>query len=345
MTRPSITATAPPHDGLGREARELDVCRRALSLFELPSATQITTIRIGENGVFRLTTPAGIRYALRVHRTGYRSPTQLQSEFAWMDRVHRAGIPVPRPLLGMNGDIVQQVVDGCGAVRDVDVLSWLEGPLLETLPPREGLPLLGRALAEMHCLAQDWAAGRSLDRLVWDVPGLIGPQALLGDYRAAPLSAEDRHLFDRAAEEVAHQLDAFGKKADRYGVIHGDLLEGNALLVEDRCALIDFDDYGYGWHLFDIATIRYRGSGVLDEPGWLPLVLDAYRDVRELPEDHLAFLPAMQAARALAFVGWFPGRGAFAEPHRERILARARQRSAGVLDAHGRSASVRAVRP
>ena len=44
---------------------------------------------------------------------------------------------------------------------------------------------------------------------------------------------------------------------DRYGLIHCDFLPENLLKDGKTLRIIDFDDCGYDWHLFDIATSMF----------------------------------------------------------------------------------------
>ena len=68
--------------------------------------------------------------------------------------------------------------------------------------------------------------------------------------------------------------------------------------------LLDFDDAGYGWHLFEIATSLYFHIG---EPYFDAIeraTLDGYRSQRELPTSDVALLPLFYAARGFTYLGW-----------------------------------------
>src|SRR5436853_6709931 len=61
-------------------------------------AVAITFVSASENMVYRIETREGHHYALRVHRPGYHSITELESENAWTTALSDAGVQTPRPI-------------------------------------------------------------------------------------------------------------------------------------------------------------------------------------------------------------------------------------------------------
>ena len=50
------------------------------------------------------------------------------------------------------------------------------------------------------------------------------------------------------------ELSKLAKSPGTYSMIHADFVAENVLVDEGRVRLIDFDDAGFGWHLFELAT-------------------------------------------------------------------------------------------
>jgi Ser/Thr protein kinase RdoA (MazF antagonist) len=80
------------------------------------------------------------------------------------------------------------------------------------------------------------------------------------------------------------------------------LLPENIMLCADGIRLIDFDDTGESWVLFEMATalIDLAGSDYFDPS--LGALISGFRELRALPDEHLAMLPAFMIARILSYL-------------------------------------------
>ena len=67
---------------------------------------------------------------------------------------------------------------------------------------------------------------------------------------------------------------------------------------------IDFDDAGFGWHLFELATSLYFITGDSIYPTAREALIRGYRSERALPDDALGRLPLFLAARGTTYLGW-----------------------------------------
>ncbi|WP_137389966.1 phosphotransferase enzyme family protein [Rhodoligotrophos defluvii] len=71
---------------------------------------------------------------------------------------------------------------------------------------------------------------------------------------APNVTPEIRTLLERLKRELISRLATFGKSSDRYGLIHADMRLANLLIDDGMTRLIDFDDCGFGWFLYDFAA-------------------------------------------------------------------------------------------
>lgn len=283
------------------------IARAALPRFGLPAAAPISLLRHRENAVFRVVDPAENRpFALRVHRLGYRTTQEIRSELAWMDALRREGIHTPAPREGLDGSPVQTVAaPGLDAPRDVDLLSWVEGAPLDASAGAEAYRLLGRTCAQIQQQARQWKPPAWFSRPTWDAAALVGKAALWGDYaELAVLTPEQRARFDRVAEVVFRRLAAFGRGPDRFGLTHGDLMPDNVLLHGGAAYVIDFDDSGHGWYLYDLATLLAVKQLDPDCETAREAWIEGYRSAVPLPDEHLVELDTLVMARGLLLVGW-----------------------------------------
>jgi len=255
-----------------------------------------------ENSVYRVDHD-GLSYALRVHRRGYHSDAELWSELQWMQAISHGGIDVPAPVASTSGQFLH-VVDGV----HVDVLNWLPGaPLGSTFEAlkaadRTGLfRRIGCQMARLHRISDAWVRPEGFNRCVWDRGGLLGEAPLWGRFWENPtLGVEDRALFTRVRETANYAL-AGRETALDYGLIHADLVRENIIIDGDRLQFIDFDDGGFGFRLFDLATALIKNLGERDYPALRDALISGYREVRAIDIEALELFVLLRSA---TYVGW-----------------------------------------
>jgi Ser/Thr protein kinase RdoA (MazF antagonist) len=267
-----------------------------------------------ENAVFSVTDGAR-RYALRIHRPGYHTDAELESELAWIAALRDDGFPTPKVIPTTDGRTMVTVgVPSVPEVRQVDVLEWFDGSPLgaaesEALTDTDDVVttfgVIGEMMATTHTHAESWQRPSSFTRHAWDADGLLGSDPFWGPYwKLDLLTDEQRALLERMKARALADLAEFGQGPDRYGLIHADFLPDNLLRGEDGICLIDFDDAGFGWHLFDIVTSLF--PSLMEE--WFDdaqaALIEGYRRRRELPDEHLERLPLFFILRGTTYLGW-----------------------------------------
>jgi phosphotransferase family enzyme len=130
-----------------------------------------------------------------------------------------------------------------------------------------------------------------------------------------------------------------GEGADSFGLIHADLHLGNALFWGDEVRVIDFDDCGFGYWLYDIAVSLWELRHRNDYEQFRSALIDGYTRHRPLPPGDLAHLDDFIATRDVAFGLWClprrprPGAGRHRPlaGHSSPKLKRQRQQPAQVI--------------
>jgi Ser/Thr protein kinase RdoA (MazF antagonist) len=255
-----------------------------------------------ENEVYKVTTAIDT-FALRLHRQGYRTDTELWSELKWMEAVSAGGIKVPAPIASTSGDVLHVI----GGVQ-VDVLTWMVGETLDvTLAQQETktrialLHTLGQNMARLHDLSDAWDKPKDFARCAWDIDGLLGEAPLWDRFWDNPaLTSDEYDLFNtfrhRARADLTNQASDLG-----YGLIHADLVAANVMVNGTDLNFIDFDDGGYGYRVFEVATALLKH---IDAPDYLHLkqaLIDGYSAGRATD---LGSLSLFMALRAATYVGW-----------------------------------------
>ncbi len=275
----------------------------------------IRLIKYRENAVFEVRLPGDVKAALRVHRQGYHSDDSLQSELQWMAMLATNGLVVPEPVLtSRDMKLVGAEADGVPGIWQVDVLSWLDGQELgavgEPLEFNDRDPAhlffnIGSTAGLLHKLTTAWLLQNSMKRHAWDTDGLVGDEPLWGQFwQLKDLSARQKELFLEAKSAIANDLKEYGMTPDNFGLIHADMVPENVMLSDGSVQLIDFDDAGFGWHMFELVTAIYWLD---EEPLFETLkhaLFEGYRSVRTLQQRDLDTFDLFMAARSLTYLGW-----------------------------------------
>jgi Ser/Thr protein kinase RdoA (MazF antagonist) len=290
-----------------------DIARAALHHWNL-AAAELTLLKYRENAVFKVT-KSGQRFALRVHRPGYHSDAALRSELQWINALADADIEVPRIVPTGSGELFAVTATaGADSPVQVDLFEWIEGHQLGSVEAGvDGDPqsihdtyrTLGELAASLHNHSAGWKPPAGFVRHAWDEDGLAGEQPFWGRFWELPaLTGEQRTLLASARDRVHRDLAALRKAPASYSMIHADFSPENLLVDGQHVRLIDFDDAGFGWHLFELVTSLYF---IMDEPYFdkaREALIAGYRSRRPLGGEQLALLPLFFLARSFTYVGW-----------------------------------------
>jgi Ser/Thr protein kinase RdoA (MazF antagonist) len=286
--------------------------RDVLSAWDLGNAT-LELIKHRENAVFRVERD-GFKAELRLHRHGYHSDDELRSELQWMQALSDAGVKVPNVIPAARGELfVTYSADGLPGELQVDLFEWIDGEQLgsveEGVNDAAGIEAtylaIGELAARVHNQAESWELPQGFVRHSWDADGLAGERPFWGQFwNLAAASKAEKELLQRGRDRAYADLSQVSKSPGNYSMIHADFAPENVMVDGNGVRLIDFDDAGFGWHLFELATSLYF---VQDEP-WFDQAKDAlirgYRLHRQLADEELELLPLFFLARGFTYVGW-----------------------------------------
>jgi len=294
-----------------------ELAAAALGRFGLSTAATAVLWNVSENHTYRVEDPeSGRRYALRVHRAGYRTGRQIESELQWVDALREDGavdtcVPVPAP----GGERVVTVsVDELGA-RNVVLFEWLPGaePDPEGDAVIAGFRTLGAVSARMHAHSRAWQPPRGFDRPVWDYEHTLGAGGYWGSWHdGLGMGPEERRLLDRLAAVIAARLEAYGRAGHRFGLVHADIRLANLLVEGEHVRVIDFDDSGFAWFMYDFATTVSFMEDHPRVPELRDAWLDGYRSVAPLDAADEAELETFVMLRRLLLVAWIGSHHTFA---------------------------------
>lgn len=311
--------------------------REALTFFPI-EAEDLALVALSENVTFKVTDRRdGQAYVLRLHRPGYHTLEELDSERVWIRALADVGVDVPRSVPARDGRYyVPVTIVATGERRFAGMAQWTEGRLLaevlaesadRTMRERS-FAQLGAITASMHNQASVWRPPVGFTRHALDADGLMGEAPHWGPFweHRALSAAESRLLLDVRAR-MHEMLARLPRDASSYSVIHADMHPGNILVNADRLTVIDFDDTGYGWHQYDIATALTGWQTKPDAAEIERAFLAGYRATRPVPDEALGLLPMFRLIRWMATIGWFHQR-----PELNRPASVFEERKAWVLE-------------
>jgi Ser/Thr protein kinase RdoA (MazF antagonist) len=305
------------HDALMRSIGQL--AEAALPHWGLEGAT-LAMINHSENTTYRVSPPGGRRpVVLRVHRDGYHTVNGVRSELAWMRALQaEGGVQTPQAIPGRDGADIQTVSHGSMPTpRNCVLFEFIEGE-----EPRQDHDLakpferLGEVTAKTHEHSRRWRRPDYFERTVWDFEHSLGAAPNWGPWLEGPdMTPARRPLLQRLVDTIERRLQRFGQSPDRYGLIHADFRLANLLIHQGEIRVIDFDDCGLGWFLYDAGTAVSFFEHKPEVPALLDAWCEGYRRIRPLAKADEAELPTFVILRRMILFAWMGS-------HAETDLAR-----------------------
>ena len=281
------------------------------------SDATLELIKYRENAVFKLDN-GQFKGALRLHRHGYHSDAELRSELQWAQALADAGIKVPELVPARSGEMfVKHAGPELPGEIQVDLFRWIDGEQLGSVEAgvtderdvAKTFAALGELAARVHNQAAAWSPPVGFTRHAWDADGLAGDDPFWGRFwEIEAATPEQADTLVRCRERLFEELVRLPRTADNYSMIHADFAAENVMVDGEDVRLIDFDDAGFGWHLFELATALFfiQGEPYFDQAR--TALIDGYRKHRALPDAELQLLPLFTLARGTTYVGWVHSR-------------------------------------
>ena len=106
------------------------------------------------------------------------------------------------------------------------------------------------------CAQPQWQRPEGFERFTWNFETALGEAPRWGRWRdGLGMDGNRLDLFGRTVDLIRDRLARYGSGPDRFGLAHCDLRLANLLLQEGEVKVIDFDDCGFSWYMYDAATL------------------------------------------------------------------------------------------
>ncbi len=280
--------------------------QQALGAYGCHPGTTVRLLNVSENATYLVEDPDTGPSILRVHRLGYHTEPAIASELAWMDALRaEAGVRTPRVLPAADGRRVVTAADSAsGDQRHCVRFEFLPGtePADDSV---EHFAELGEITARMHRHARAWPRPDWFTRFHWDYEAAFGAQARWGRWQdGLGVGPAEREVLARLDATLAARLTAFGTGPARYGLVHADTRLANLLVDDGTVSVIDFDDSGFSWYLYDVGTSVSFFEHEPQVPALVDGWLTGYRRVLDLPAEDEAEIWTFILYRRLLLVAW-----------------------------------------
>jgi len=217
------------------------------------------------------------------------------------------GVHTPQAIPGKDGKDIQTVSHpSLPSPRNCVLFEFIEGH-----EPRQDHALtepfkqLGEVTARTHEHSRKWKRPSYFERTVWDFEHSLGGKPNWGPWLEGPdMTPARRPLLQRLVDAIEKRLKRFGQGPDRYGLIHADFRLANLLIHKGDIRVIDFDDCGLGWFLYDAGTAVSFFEHKPEVPGLIDAWAEGYRRVRALPKEDEAELPTFVILRRVILFAW-----------------------------------------
>ncbi|MEK4024957.1 phosphotransferase enzyme family protein [Sporosarcina sp. FSL W7-1283] len=294
------------------------VSQRAKELYDGLDDFTVELLDYSENATYLVKNlEANEKRILRVCRPDYHSKEEIESEVKWLQLIDAdTEVVVSKPIPGSNGEYLQSVtLDENNREYHCVLFTFLEG---ET-PDVDNEDKLVRVFKEIgkttacfhkHSI-RNWERFNQIKRPIWNYESLIGDNPKWGRWQDGKgISPEREELLNRVSTVIEKRLEKFGKGRERFGLIHADLRHANLLIDNEKklVQVIDFDDSGFGWYLYDFAAsltfIEHRSY----VPKLIEAWLEGYQSVRKLSEEEVNEIPTFIMMRRMQLIAWIGSR-------------------------------------
>ncbi len=318
-----------PYASLGRRgqiARLRRLGRVALGRYGLEPEAMVP-LRHEQNTTFRIETTGGGRSVLRINRFDVQTVETIQAEMEWLQALRRdTQLGVPEPVPARDGSLVVVVSDpGVPEPRPCVVLRWLDGRFIfDRLTPRH-LRQLGLLLAALQAHGAAWTPPAHFVRSRVDTLTDAGRRATIAG--SAQTAAAGEHptradgeralalvddLISPAASDVVRSAlgvvrsttAELAAEPGAFGLIHADLHPENVLFHGGVARAIDFDDCGWGYHLYDLAVPTSEIHSRPHYPERRAALIEGYGRHRPLPDRLEIHLHAFLVLRGMQMLTW-----------------------------------------
>lgn len=242
------------------------------------------------------------QYLLRIHDIRGQKTDAIRLDMAWLSAIRKdTGLPVSEPVRALDGNFVVRIsTPRVPEKHNCTLLKWVKGRhIIKNIRPHH-FQVQGEIMARLHNHASQWQIPKGFNKRKFDYDGLFRDDAGAGipNSEAWRLLPNSHHkAFKAISQKTGQVMDDWGQGRDVYGLIHGDCgVDANVLFWKGQAHIIDFDDSGFGYYLYDLAIALEHCWEEQLYARYLDSLLRGYNKYRRIPKDQLGYMDLFRAA-------------------------------------------------
>lgn len=234
------------------------------------------------------------KFILRLYHHHWRTPEEIHYELALLNHLSEYNCPVAAPVTTAEGDTCFTLGTTDGA-RQAALFAFIEGMSPQRNMTSQQAYALGRELAGIHLASADFTTAYRRQRL--DTDYLLYQSV---DVILPYLPEMQQHSLKNIADAIAADLPELPMSPPCLTICHGDPNPGNLLFdASGTLHLIDFDQCGPGWRMFDIAKFLAAVHQHDELAGIKQACVDGYSSVSKPNTREIAALPLLAQIAAI----------------------------------------------
>lgn len=283
------------------------VVSKALPFWGFPGDTPIKLLNYTENATFKVMPPNSDCFIMRIHRAIYTTKNSILTEMDWLKSLHQDGLLVPTPIPQKNGEYILKIATELGDKRLVDCSKFVNGVPPIGLPDAKMFEQLGETIAYLHLNAEKYKKPSFYERIDWDLDETftLHNNYHFIDYKACDVFTEDdKKILLKAEDKIRKKISSYGKNKHNYGLIHSDVRFSNILVENGKFTVLDFDDCGDGWFMFDVGGVLATNEDIPEASAIMDSVLRGYTRIRKLTDEDISLIPTFQLLRRMGVLAF-----------------------------------------
>lgn len=254
---------------------------------------QIRFNQLSDTCTFIIETSKEGSFLLRIHAGMSRE--EIDSEIVWLDALNeKMDITLPKGILDRNGSKTVTINLENGYFGYASLMRWVEGVQASDGLTEDEIFREGILLAKLHKESQNFELTANFIRPFWGEESFRRAMIRLTQHYDRFLVDAEFLLYQSAAEKILSWINKLSKDDESYGLIHGDLHQGNIVFHNGEPRPIDFGRCGFGYFLYDIA---HSILGLY--PGQRELLIKGYESKRRLEGD---WLPVLESFTVMVMI-------------------------------------------